>query len=1511
MQPAKVKNTLNKKRALPLLIGLLIILTPILYLATKNPAPVEASWWNDSWFYRRKVIVTNNTTQETNVYISFDGTTQYIDTSDTNKFQTDCDDLRFTNQGGKVLQHYVVSGCGTSSTEIQVLIDTFIAGSQNIYYYYGNPSAQNIAQSSAFTTEATNYSIGTPAAEEKGPSPTSYWRLDEGYGTTAFDSSLNANNGTISGPTWGIGAECKSGNCLEFDGSDDFVTVSDDYTLDFTGNDDFTITGWFKHPESISSIQMLVSKFEGTGSDGGYRIWMNSSGNIVAGIDDDNTSFPNDSVTSSQTYNDNQWHNFSFLKDGTTSLSLYIDGQLADTDSTITTGTLTNDDPFNIGMDSDGVTYPFNGYIDDVKVYPYPRTEDEIKTDYNQGGSSSGSAAVFGESSDEPISESLIGYWKMDESSWNNNCSASTVLDYSGNDNHAQACPNSTGPTGGDEGKFGNGGYFDGSNDYLSVAQNSLLNSGDDLTISFWLNSTATSGDFFPTILSKDIGGCPANDWFIDFKGGGNWGYIRFWDGPVCDQLISTYAINDGNWHHVLITRDVDVGLSSLYIDGILNNTLQGSTTSMSNTQDLIIGAIDTSSNRFSGYLDEIRFYNRVFSKNEVETLYKWAPGPVAYYDFEEGSGTSTVYDKSGNGNSGTMTGTFTENDWVTGKYGSALNFHESTNDYISVTDSSSLDITNTITLAAWVKPNFDQTRSNPGSIIDKSTNNDNTYRLMYQSSENDYRFRLPGLSANCDTLGLTWNSGEWHYIAGTYDGSNMRIYYDGVLQNTCSQTGSISTNNDDLLIGDYSDSAWSWDGVMDEIRIYNYARTQEQIISDMNAGHPSPGSPIGSALGHWQFDEGYGDTANDNGTADNDGDLGGSGSSCPGVAACPTWTNDGKFDKALSFDGTSNYIDLNAPSNLGLSGDAAFTISLWANPSATRNDGSFFSYGNGVANRVISINSDGSGNIYSVHYSNDNAFNTSWQLDTWQHVLLTYDPTTSTEDLYVNGEYKESWNPSDLSLTAGDTSYIGRASWNGTYVNTAVIDEIKLYNFAISADQARIEYNQGKSVVFGSTSTTAGGSAPSYNASRDYCVPGSSDTCDPPVAEWLFNEKSGASAYDTSENNNVGTITGSQWEPALFCKTGSCLSFDGSADYVDIGTGPGTVRSMEMWVYPETTTEYLMNLTSTTDYLWIDSSTVTATNVTSPTIYVDGIETDYITADEWHHVVVTTSTAENASNFDLARTADANYLQGKLDNVILYDYVRTPAQIAWSYNKGGPVGWWQFDECEGTIAYDFSGKGNDGTINPNAGTNTSAGTCDSGAGDEMWDNGTTGKIGASLDFDVTDDYIRITDDPVFHPSNSITLMAWVNIDATSCYSKIVCKPYSNSGWSTPYVSWCLSASNACTGKPYLDITTGGSKAVHTAITTLQTSVWYHIAGVWNGSNMKIYINGIQENGQTGKSGTLDYNSQNNDINIGSRGSYSNGEYINGRVDEVKIFNYALTPEQIRENYNAGAIRFD
>ena len=250
---------------------------------------------------------------------------------------------------------------------------------------------------------------------------------------------------------------------------------------------------------------------------------------------------------------------------------------------------------------------------------------------------------------------------------------------------------------------------------------------------------------------------------------------------------------------------------------------------------------------------------------------------------------------------------------------------------------------------------------------------------------------------------------------------------------------------------------------------------------------------------------------------------------------------------------------------------------------------------------------------------------------------------------------------------------------------------------------------------------------------------------------------------------------------------------------------------------------------------------------------------------------------------------------QGTIDHVRIYNYARTPAQIAWDYNRGGPVGHWKMDECQGNTANDSSGNGNSGTITIGAtGTNTSVGTCTGSAG-EAWKDGVTGKYNSSLEFDGTDDYVSITDNSALN-SNSITVAAWIKTSGTNNYSGIIDK-FVNTGYQ-------INIDNS--SRLRFDI--GGSPyQTLTGTTNIETGDWFFVTATYDGTTAKVFVNGKQEN-SVNYSGGITTSGQS--LIIGNDTEAVN-RYFNGQIDDVRVFNYALTPLQIKTLYNENSsIRF-
>lgn len=174
--------------------------------------------------------------------------------------------------------------------------------------------------------------------------------------------------------------------------------------------------------------------------------------------------------------------------------------------------------------------------------------------------------------------------------------------------------------------------------------------------------------------------------------------------------------------------------------------------------------------------------------------------------------------------NHGTAQGGLT---YAPGKVGKAFSFN-GTNGYVEVPDSNSLDLTTAMTIEAWINPT-----SLGGIITDKHTDG-STDGYMLDIHSNKLRFVVGDktLTSIADLQANTWT-----HVAGTYDGNALKVYINGALDSSLPSSITIPTNNLPLRIGADSSGGNLFNGLIDEVTIYNRALTAEEIGSIYMAG--------------------------------------------------------------------------------------------------------------------------------------------------------------------------------------------------------------------------------------------------------------------------------------------------------------------------------------------------------------------------------------------------------------------------------------------------------------------------------------------------------------------------------------------------------------------------------------------------------------------------------------------------------------------------------------------------
>lgn len=159
-----------------------------------------------------------------------------------------------------------------------------------------------------------------------------------------------------------------------------------------------------------------------------------------------------------------------------------------------------------------------------------------------------------------------------------------------------------------------------------------------------------------------------------------------------------------------------------------------------------------------------------------------------------------------------------------------SLNF-DGDNDVVDLTNNSIFNITNSITLEAWIYP---IQHSAEIDIISKfgDTATDDSYILRLSNGIPLIQIKIgASWQVSSDTVALDLDT--WQHVAGVYDGAQLKIYVNGLLKNSVDLTGNISLSSSTVKIGRWSGSASSFLGNIDEVRIWNIARTDTEIASE------------------------------------------------------------------------------------------------------------------------------------------------------------------------------------------------------------------------------------------------------------------------------------------------------------------------------------------------------------------------------------------------------------------------------------------------------------------------------------------------------------------------------------------------------------------------------------------------------------------------------------------------------------------------------------------------------
>ena len=198
---------------------------------------------------------------------------------------------------------------------------------------------------------------------------------------------------------------------------------------------------------------------------------------------------------------------------------------------------------------------------------------------------------------------------------------------------------------------------------------------------------------------------------------------------------------------------------------------------------------------------------------------------PVAHWTFDEVI-DATVKDSVGN-NDGKLINNPT---WTKGWIGSALCF-DGIDDGVMIQNHDSLDITDRLTVSAWIITKDIDTRQ---MIVAKNAQWHDSWLLEINPLDFEgtrFNFRLNLYGFKCDFGSTTIVSpNKWYHVVATYDGSERKIYINGKLDTSQAVHGSIAENDQPIIIGAYENASRLFKGTIDDVRIYKKALSANQI---------------------------------------------------------------------------------------------------------------------------------------------------------------------------------------------------------------------------------------------------------------------------------------------------------------------------------------------------------------------------------------------------------------------------------------------------------------------------------------------------------------------------------------------------------------------------------------------------------------------------------------------------------------------------------------------------------
>ena len=601
--------------------------------------------------------------------------------------------------------------------------------------------------------------------------------------------------------------------------------------------------------------------------------------------------------------------------------------------------------------------------------------------------------------------------------------SGSAFYDISGN-SIVGTLYNGVGFSGNDNGYLS----FDGADDYAQVTQTLST----PITICGWVKYndqgqvTNTWIDISPhTVLVVSLNRTGIGDTYVYIGNGSSW--------LGAPGINASQKMLVNTWYHLAFVSNGSS--STLYMNGVNVGTSIYSPSGYGTSYRF--GSIVYGSEWLDGNIATTTIYNTALTQSQIlqnfnAQAYRFGvnnnvvtSGLVLYEDASNilsypGTGTNW-YDLSGNNNTGVLTNgpTFNSLGYIT---------FDGTDDTVSISDNSTLNITTGISLEAIIYPTKSTGTQN---VICKSSSSQNN-GYIYPRTDNgwvDSIFYL-NTTTGWNTLATTWPSlNNWHHTIATWDGSTMKIYINGQLSASLSVTGTITTNSNPLTIGNQPGYGEYYGGRINSNLVYNRALSATEVLQNYYQGNVVTSGLVSFLDASNVISYPTSGTSWKNLI---------SGSPNSTLTNGPTYSNTN--GGVLQFDGVDDYATAASP---GTYSEYTFMFFCkWVNSTAT--------------NRIMGLDTFGTYTIFipenvAFHYNPLGGVPSSVVfysgvnvgIGNWCNIAISVSASKSLVTIYING------------VARNTTSVIPSGSWAGNYIlgaqySSALYSNCQIGNFML-----------------------------------------------------------------------------------------------------------------------------------------------------------------------------------------------------------------------------------------------------------------------------------------------------------------------------------------------------------------------------------------------------------------------------------------------------------------------------